>query len=286
MRLFATRHLYQYLQHHSHRFFSNDFPGALAQRISETANGTAQIAWALINEYLPSLVILLVGITLLYHASPALGHFFFVWAMLFTWIAHRLAAHAKPWGRDAAAALDAAPCPSGRVRVPGAELRIVQPERKTWPGYGKGALPPIAVAPFCIDASPARWLDVTGDVREARKRCGGRATGVACALTRDEAEAACRRIGARLPTVGEWEAVVRSGKSVDLNPKGSEWAEDRAPPRVLGFEGRPVYGDGLYRAADLGARVTDGEARWSWNQEPQDPRYPKVGFRCVGEGAD
>src|SRR6267154_2442605 len=38
----VTRAMYAYLQHHSHRFLSNDFAGALAHKISETSMGYSQ----------------------------------------------------------------------------------------------------------------------------------------------------------------------------------------------------------------------------------------------------
>ncbi|MDB6104942.1 MAG: transporter ATP-binding protein, partial [Gammaproteobacteria bacterium] len=41
----VTRAMYAYLQHHSHRFLSNDFAGSLAHKISETAMGYSQTIW-------------------------------------------------------------------------------------------------------------------------------------------------------------------------------------------------------------------------------------------------
>ena len=44
----VTRALYAYLQHHSHRYLSNDFAGSLAHRISETSLGVSQTLWTVI----------------------------------------------------------------------------------------------------------------------------------------------------------------------------------------------------------------------------------------------
>ncbi|HEX6591980.1 MAG TPA: ABC transporter transmembrane domain-containing protein, partial [Moraxellaceae bacterium] len=47
----VTRTAYHYLQHHSHRYFSSNFAGALAHRISETSMGVTQTLWMLITEF-------------------------------------------------------------------------------------------------------------------------------------------------------------------------------------------------------------------------------------------
>ena len=47
----VTRALYAYLQHHSHRYLSNDFAGALAHRISETSLGVSQTLWTVIFDF-------------------------------------------------------------------------------------------------------------------------------------------------------------------------------------------------------------------------------------------
>jgi ATP-binding cassette subfamily B protein len=73
----VVREIYHYLQHHSQRYFSNHFAGALAHRISETSLGVTQTLWSLITEFWPTTIVLGVTVGLLFQAqacSPA-------WAM-------------------------------------------------------------------------------------------------------------------------------------------------------------------------------------------------------------
>ena len=62
----VTRTLYVYLQGHSQRYFSNNFAGALAHRISETAMGVNQLLWALIFDFWPVAIVLGVSVLVLF----------------------------------------------------------------------------------------------------------------------------------------------------------------------------------------------------------------------------
>ena len=67
----VTRHLFAYLQHHSHRYLSNNFAGALAHRISKTSMGVSQTLWAIIFDFWPVAIVFTVSIALLYRAHPS-----------------------------------------------------------------------------------------------------------------------------------------------------------------------------------------------------------------------
>lgn len=100
----VTRQIYHYLQHHSYRYFSNNFAGALAHRISETAMGVTQTLWSLITEFWPVVIVFSVSITLLYQAHHKLAGFVFIWAVAFVTISYLLAKRAQPHAFRASAA--------------------------------------------------------------------------------------------------------------------------------------------------------------------------------------
>src|SRR5690606_23206380 len=72
-RQYIARALFDYLHHHSHRLFSENFAGALADRISEVAHGTNQVLWAAITEFWPIAIVIGVSIGLLTSTSLWLG---------------------------------------------------------------------------------------------------------------------------------------------------------------------------------------------------------------------
>ncbi|HVK98279.1 MAG TPA: ABC transporter ATP-binding protein [Dongiaceae bacterium] len=100
----VTRQLYHYLQHHSHQYFSANFAGALAHRISETATGVTQTLWSIITEFWPIAIVLVVSICLLWTAHPQLAGFVAVWAFLFILISWVMAKRCQPYAHGAAAA--------------------------------------------------------------------------------------------------------------------------------------------------------------------------------------
>ncbi|XXZ24628.1 ABC transporter ATP-binding protein [Sorangium sp. So ce307] len=100
----VTRNLYAYLQHHSHRYLSNNFAGALAHRISETSMGVSQTLWAVLFDFWPIAIVFSVSIGLLYRAHPELAAFVSVWAVLFVGISYWLATRCQPHAVRAAAA--------------------------------------------------------------------------------------------------------------------------------------------------------------------------------------
>jgi ATP-binding cassette subfamily B protein len=100
----VTRHIYHYLQLHSHRYMSNNFAGALAHRISETSLGVSQIMWSIITEFWPLAIVLSVAVGLLLHAYLWLGMLVGAWAVIFIGLSYFLARRCQPHALHAAGA--------------------------------------------------------------------------------------------------------------------------------------------------------------------------------------
>jgi ATP-binding cassette subfamily B protein len=99
----VTRHIYHYLQLHSHRYMTNNFAGALAHRISETSLGVSQIMWSILTEFWPLAITLGVAVGLLLHAYLWLGVLVGVWAFVFIALSYVLAMRCQPHASKAAA---------------------------------------------------------------------------------------------------------------------------------------------------------------------------------------
>ncbi len=95
-RTLVSGELYAYLQHHSHRYVSDNFAGALAHRISEAALGVNMAVWAVIFDFLPIAVTLLVAIALMTHTYAPLGAAMLAWSCLFVGLSFVFAKAAKP----------------------------------------------------------------------------------------------------------------------------------------------------------------------------------------------
>lgn len=103
----VTRTSHHYLQHHSHRYFSSNFAGALAHRISETSMGVTQTLWMLITEFWPILIILGLSVVLLAQANLGLGLFLGGWASAFLLLSWTLARRGHRYAFAAATARSA-----------------------------------------------------------------------------------------------------------------------------------------------------------------------------------
>src|SRR5579862_6055479 len=100
----VTRALYAYLQHHSHRYLTNDFAGALAHRISETSLGVSQTLWSVIFDFWPMAIVFGVAIWILGHAYLGLAELVGAWSVCFVAVSFWLAMRARPFAVAAAAA--------------------------------------------------------------------------------------------------------------------------------------------------------------------------------------
>ena len=98
------RTLYHYVQYHSHRYFSENFAGALAHRISEASQGVTQTLWTLITEFWPIAIVISVANGLLLSANWWLGGFLSCWSVIFITVSFLLARRCQPYALAAAAA--------------------------------------------------------------------------------------------------------------------------------------------------------------------------------------
>jgi ATP-binding cassette subfamily B protein len=98
----VTREVYHYLQHHSHRYLSENFAGALAHRISETSMGVTQTLWSVITEFWPITIVISVAVGLLFQAHVQLGLFALTWAVFFIGVSYVLARRCQPKALHAA----------------------------------------------------------------------------------------------------------------------------------------------------------------------------------------
>ncbi|HTV20115.1 MAG TPA: ABC transporter ATP-binding protein [Polyangiaceae bacterium] len=95
-RQYIARALFDYLHRHSHRFFSENFAGALAHRISEVSHGTNQVLWAAITEFWPIAIAIGVANALLASTHVWLGTFTLLWSVAFVSISVLLARRTQP----------------------------------------------------------------------------------------------------------------------------------------------------------------------------------------------
>ncbi|MEN9360350.1 MAG: hypothetical protein RL095_1885 [Verrucomicrobiota bacterium] len=108
----TRRTLFRYLQDHSQRFFANQFAGALANRISETATAVNHTLWTLMFDFWPVIVSFSVSITLLAFAHSSLALWLGTWLLLYVSISFLLARRCRLLAKDFAAARSAV---SGKV---------------------------------------------------------------------------------------------------------------------------------------------------------------------------
>jgi len=95
--------LYAYLQHHSQRYFSHHFAGALAHRITETATSVNHTLWTILFDFWPVAIVFSVSVALLYRVHPQLAAFVGAWAFAFTAISYWLATRCRPYAQSFAA---------------------------------------------------------------------------------------------------------------------------------------------------------------------------------------
>jgi ATP-binding cassette subfamily B protein len=100
----VTREVYAYLQHHSHRYFGNNFAGALAHRISEMSQGVNMTLWSIIFDFWPVVITFGVAISILFCTSLELGLLVGAWGVAFIAISFWLALRSRPFSVQAAAA--------------------------------------------------------------------------------------------------------------------------------------------------------------------------------------
>jgi ATP-binding cassette subfamily B protein len=100
----VIREVYAYLQHHSHRFLTNNFAGALVHRLSEMSQGVNMTLWTLVFDFWPVFITFGVSVVLLVAAHAQLGLIVGAWAVGFIICSFFLAMRSRPYALKAAAA--------------------------------------------------------------------------------------------------------------------------------------------------------------------------------------
>jgi ATP-binding cassette subfamily B protein len=103
-RQYVARALFRYLHGHSHRFLTENFAGALAHRIAETSHGVNQVMWAILTEFWPIGIVIVVSNVLLFSAHTYLGAFTALWSVAFVLISLVLARRTQPLAAAASTA--------------------------------------------------------------------------------------------------------------------------------------------------------------------------------------
>lgn len=196
------------------------------------------------------------------------------------------------------------PCPTGLALIAASTVRLGQPvpERKKWLPASSAVLPRTEVPAFCVDVAPrtqGAFRAWPGSAALARTPCdwdkgpAAEAQPVVC-VDRDSAARYCRDQdpALRLPSIVEWEALIRSEKKGLGRGLDKEWAEDLYPPAV--FLRRPARCTaaectwGMFREVIDEAKQlpADGNALYGWNNQKVGNRWNDLGFRCATEPTD
>ena len=104
MRKRSRAEIYKHLQHQSHRYFTSNFAGSLANRISEVSIGINHSLWTVAFDFWPVLITFGVSLYLLFQAHFELGLYLSVWIFLYVSISFALASRAQNYARSYAAA--------------------------------------------------------------------------------------------------------------------------------------------------------------------------------------
>jgi ATP-binding cassette subfamily B protein len=103
-RQYIARSLFDYLHRHSHRFLTENFAGALANRINEFSHGVNMVMWALITEFWPIAIVIAIANVLLILANAWLGGFALVWSVVFLALSLVLSRRTQPLASAASTA--------------------------------------------------------------------------------------------------------------------------------------------------------------------------------------
>jgi ATP-binding cassette subfamily B protein len=100
----VARSLFHHLHRHSHRYLTENFAGSLAHRISETSYGVNQVIFAIVTEFWPIAIILIVSNGLLLAAQGWLGLFTSLWSAAFVFASLQLSRRTLPLAAAASTA--------------------------------------------------------------------------------------------------------------------------------------------------------------------------------------
>ena len=96
--------LFQYLQHHSQRYFISQFSGSLANRISEVSMSNMHALWTVVFDFYPLIIKSSVALIVLFLATGELALMLSIWLALYIYISFILAKRCRVYSRDFAEA--------------------------------------------------------------------------------------------------------------------------------------------------------------------------------------
>lgn len=96
--------IYNYLQYHSHRYFTTNFSGSLSNRINEVSVGVNHALWTAMFDFWPVFITFSVSMVLLAQTNMELTAYLGTWIALYVSISFVLATKARKYAKGFAAA--------------------------------------------------------------------------------------------------------------------------------------------------------------------------------------
>lgn len=104
LRADIRKSLFQYIQHHSHRYFISHFAGSLANRIAEVSTSCMFSLWTVVFDFYPLIIKSSVALVLLFNTSAELAVVLTLWLTLYITISYLLAKRCRVYSQDFAEA--------------------------------------------------------------------------------------------------------------------------------------------------------------------------------------
>ena len=104
LRRLSKYSIFSYIQNHSHRFFTTNFSGSLANRINEVSVGINHGLWTVMFDFWPVLITFTVSMVLLATAHVQMAIYLGGWIFLYVLISFTLASRARSYAKKFAAA--------------------------------------------------------------------------------------------------------------------------------------------------------------------------------------
>ena len=104
LRADIRKSLFQYIQHHSHRYFISHFSGSLANRIAEVSMSCMHTLWTITFDFYPLIIKSVVALVLLFNTSRELALVLSIWLGIYVLVSYWLAKRCRVYAQKFAAA--------------------------------------------------------------------------------------------------------------------------------------------------------------------------------------